>query len=209
MHKRGFTLIELLIVVAIIGILASVIMVSLGGARGKARDSKRISDVKSIQLALANYYNDYGFFPYDIYKTNGTAGQPSLGLSPTYLAKVPTDPYTNTDPSTCASSYSSNGCYSYVAMDVGASDGLNCNNVANPYPVSYHLASVLEDTTNPNMTQDSDRAMSGSGYGACSASNGGVNFSGVSVGDTTSRRCTGTAGTAQPSGTETCFDQTP
>jgi prepilin-type N-terminal cleavage/methylation domain-containing protein len=208
-QPRGFTLIELLVVIAIIGILASIIMVSLSGARAKARDGKRISDIKSIQLALANYYNDYGFYPYDIYKTNGTAGQPSLGLSPNYLATVPTDPSVNTNGATCASASSGNGCYIYVAMDVGASDNLNCNNVANPYPVSYHVGAVFEDSTNPNLTQDADRAMSGSGYGACSASNGGANFSGTSVGDTTARRCTTTAGTPQPNGTETCYDQTP
>lgn len=60
----GFTLIELLVVIAIIGLLASIVMVSVNTARGKARDSRRLGDMKSIQLALpwgaGNYSYAYG-----------------------------------------------------------------------------------------------------------------------------------------------------
>src|SRR5579872_300255 len=150
MKLKGFTLIELLVVIAIIGILASIIMVSLGGARAKARDAKRISDLKEIQLALANYFNDYGFYPYDIYKSNGTRGAPSWGLSPDYLAAVPTDPSAGISQTNCdigkSGSPSTNGCYIYVAEDTGANNNLNCNSFANPYPVFYHMGAVLEDS---------------------------------------------------------------
>ena len=54
--KKGFTLIEMLVVVAIIGLLSSVIIIGLGGSRAKARDAKRISDLRQIQSALEIAY---------------------------------------------------------------------------------------------------------------------------------------------------------
>ena len=59
-NKAGFTLIELLVVIAIISLLASVVMASLNSARSKARDARRVSDVKQFQLALGLYYDKYG-----------------------------------------------------------------------------------------------------------------------------------------------------
>lgn len=85
--QKGFTLIELLVVIAIIGILATIVMVSLNTARQKARDSRRISDARQVQLAAQMYYDS----------NSGAYAQTLAAMVPTYLAAEPTDPGSSVD----------------------------------------------------------------------------------------------------------------
>lgn len=62
-NRKGFTLIELLVVIAIIGILSAVGLIALNGAREKARDSQRKSDLGQLRTGLALYYDTYNAFP--------------------------------------------------------------------------------------------------------------------------------------------------
>lgn len=62
MRSKGFTLLELLVVIAIIGLLAGIATISFGSARAKARDARRVSEVKQYQNAL------------NLYADNNTAG---------------------------------------------------------------------------------------------------------------------------------------
>lgn len=62
-RQKSFTLIELLVVIAVIGLLSSIVLVSLGSARKKARDVRRQQDITQIEKALLLYWDKYGQFP--------------------------------------------------------------------------------------------------------------------------------------------------
>lgn len=84
--RRGFTLIELLVVIAIIGILAGIVLASLGSVRGVTRDTERLSDIRTLQKALELYHAQNGRYPI----TNCTS--PNLNWtsfdSPTYSPRL-------------------------------------------------------------------------------------------------------------------------
>jgi prepilin-type N-terminal cleavage/methylation domain-containing protein len=64
---RGFTLIELLVVIAIIGLLSTIIAAPIQSARKKARDAKKIAELKSTELALEQYAeSNSAQYPYNL-----------------------------------------------------------------------------------------------------------------------------------------------
>lgn len=152
-HKKikGFTLIELLVVIAIIGLLASIVLVSLNSARQKARDSRRLSDLRQVALALEMYYdNNNNAYPIVVGCTAAnwagtmTTCLRGTGAAPcnvSYMSSVPTDPLNN-------ATY----FYSYSCPTPGT---------------RYVLRSTLENTSNVALNTDVDGdALS------CTAANG-------------------------------------
>jgi prepilin-type N-terminal cleavage/methylation domain-containing protein len=102
--KKGFTLIELLIVIAIVGILTALITTNLQGARSRARDIRRKSDLHSIEQSLRLYYNDARGFPLSSndYKIDGCGtvetpttcawGSEFATATNVYMSSLPIDP---------------------------------------------------------------------------------------------------------------------
>ena len=93
MHsKKGFTLIELLVVIAIIGVLASTVLASLNGARAKARDARRKSDIRQLKLALEFYFDANNAYPSIGCEGCGIDVAGLAGPLAPYIPIIPTDP---------------------------------------------------------------------------------------------------------------------
>jgi prepilin-type N-terminal cleavage/methylation domain-containing protein len=85
----GFTLVELIVVIAILGLLATVSLVSFRGTQIKSRDVQRKNDLAQIQKALELYYNDYKQYPLSIPAGGGSWEDANQTL---YMKEVPQDP---------------------------------------------------------------------------------------------------------------------
>lgn len=63
MEEDGFTLIEILIVIAVIAVIGLFSALAVNTARSKQRDAVRISQVRQIQSALENHFNEVNQYP--------------------------------------------------------------------------------------------------------------------------------------------------
>lgn len=109
-RPRGFTIVELLIVIVVIAILAAIVIVAYQGVQGRARDSARLSDMKTIMKALEIYKTNTGSYPganstptangWEV-STNGTSATNFLSAlaSSNGISKVPLDPVNTANPS--------------------------------------------------------------------------------------------------------------
>ena len=147
---KGFTLIELLVVIAIIGLLSTIVAAPIQSARKKAKDTKKLAEVRTLQTSLANYANDNGFYPAG---SSTAANTNALNvLSPQYIPSIPNG---FTSPST-------RDKYMYTSA-TGQAPGAAASTT-----FGYHLGTTLEvfnsvldsdddcwgivSTTSPNVT---------------------------------------------------------
>lgn len=110
--QKGFTLVELLVTIAIMGILASMVGLSTLGSRVKARDARRMTDLRSVIVAQELYYSDMERY----FTCSATAGDCNPRSDKNFpssignrMLKTPTDP--RNSGTTCA------GGYMYCGLD--------------------------------------------------------------------------------------------
>lgn len=133
-RHEGFTLIELLIVIAIIGLLATLAIVSLTSAQQRARDTKRVADMKAIQTALELHWNENAAYP-ALSGTTNTWAELSTALAD-FMSAMPVDP-----------DHGDGTAYTYLM------------NVTNNN--QYYVGADLENTNHQSLNQDVDGTVGG------------------------------------------------
>lgn len=163
-NKYGFSVIELLIAIAVIGILATIVMVSYGGYQARTRDNERKSDVQQVAGGLSAY-----LLQKDTYIESGSgcglsgngngwlsAGPSELGaLYPKSIVQCLQEAKvlaagTFTDPSGCKND-SGGACGSYRGNPVTAYMKVTCTKGGNK--ITYVMA-YLETVPRNNSVMD-------------------------------------------------------
>jgi len=89
---RGFTLVELMIVIAIIGVLVTMVLIAIDPLRviNDTRDTKDRTELNQVKTALQLYFNENDDYPTDAeFITNSGAVNSPPNLTPTYSKQLP------------------------------------------------------------------------------------------------------------------------
>ncbi|MGH7142462.1 MAG: type II secretion system protein [Candidatus Saccharimonadales bacterium] len=115
--QKGFTIVELLIVIVVIGILATLVLVTYTGVQSKARDTVRQTDIDAVDSHLETFYAQYGFYP-----SEADLAQTGTGnFVSTFMQGLDPNSLTSPEGGTIATAAQSSGNYSYGYVASGTS----------------------------------------------------------------------------------------
>lgn len=142
-RSQGFTIVELLIVIVVIGILALLVITTYSGIQQKARNSKRSSDLNSLQTQLEAFYSQNGYYP-NLTDMNSASWLTTNMKSLDQNALI--DPSNATRSKTLVAAPAAKS-YSYEAKD---SSGNTCDGAspADQNCAQYTLTATYEGTVN-------------------------------------------------------------
>lgn len=84
--QKGFTIVELLIVIVVIGILATLVIVTFSGIQQKSRNTKRQTDINALQSHTEAFYAQNGYYPLLAHFNDSTWRSTNMkGLDPSAL----------------------------------------------------------------------------------------------------------------------------
>jgi prepilin-type N-terminal cleavage/methylation domain-containing protein len=139
-RNQGFTIVELLIVIVVIGILALLVITTYSGIQAKARNSKRSSDVATVQTQLEAFFQNSGYYP-------SLADMNSSSWLSTNMKSLDTgalvDPSNATQSKTLVGSPAAKS-YAYAVTD---SSGASCE-TTDTNCAKYTLTATYEGTVN-------------------------------------------------------------
>lgn len=98
---KGFSLVEVMVVIAIIGILATMVLPNVLGNQERANQQKVIADIVALENALAQYHLDNNRYPTTEQGLEALVNRPNLDPQPRnyrsggYIRRLPQDPYGN------------------------------------------------------------------------------------------------------------------
>ena len=137
--SKGFTIVELLIVIVVIGILATLVIVTFTGIQQKARNSQRQSDLQALQTQLEAFYSQNGYYP-ALADINTTSWRDSNMKNLDKNAMI--DPSNSDQTSATLASEPAAKVYSYEVTD---SDDAACSGET---CAKYTLTATYEGTVN-------------------------------------------------------------
>ena len=152
MKLTGFTLIELIVVIVIIATLIGVSMPAINNARMKARDGRRVGELREIETALRLYSQSHsGNFPVcDSGEKISASSTLITALLPLYLMAQPEDPrpeffayYYKTDPN---GTFFKLAAYMEKNKDLAQDDGGTANDFYELYNYSGDKVSLTRET---------------------------------------------------------------